>query len=164
MTKVPEKLTLTYNTSEGHQKVAEAVQAGYKEAGIDVSLTNLEWGTYLDKLAKGEIYFYRLGWIADYPSMDNFLYPLFHSSEKGNNNLGFYENPEVDKLLEEARKETDEEKRHELYAQAEKKILEDAVIIPIYFYTAARVVKPEVQNYNWNAMGLVDFSKIWLKK
>lgn len=161
---VPEKLTLTYNTSEGHQKVAEAIQAGYKEAGLNVSLTNLEWGTYLDKLSKGEIYFYRLGWIADYPSMDNFLYPLFHSSEKGNNNMSFYENPEVDKLLEEARKETNEEKRHELYAKAEKKVLEDAVIIPIYFYTAARVVKPEVQNYNWNAMGLVDFSKIWLKK
>ncbi len=163
-TEVPEELTLTYNTSEGHQKVAEAIQAGYKEAGINISLTNLEWGTYLDKLSKGELYFYRLGWIADDPSMDNFLYPLFHSSEKGNNNLSFYENPEVDKLLEEARRETNGEKRHELYAKAEKKVLEDAAIIPIYFYTAARVVKPEVQNYNWNAMGLVDFSKIWLKK
>lgn len=158
----PSEITLTYNTSEGHQKIAEAAQAGYKEAGINVKLVNIEWGTYLDRLSKGEIPFYRLGWIADYPSMDNFLYPLFHSSEKGNNNFCFYENKEVDKMLEDARKETDAEKRYERYAEVEKKILEDAPLVPIYFYTFARTVQPEVKNYNWNAMGLVNFGEIWL--
>lgn len=160
----PKEITLWYNTSEGHQKIAEALQAGYKEAGINVKLTNLEWGTYLDKLAKGEAEFWRLGWIADYPSMDNFLYPLFHSSEKGNNNFSFYDNKEVDKLLEDARKETDENKRFELYRQAEKKILEDAPIVPIYFYSFARVVQPEVKDYTISAMGFVNFDQIWLAK
>lgn len=159
----PKKITLAYNTSEGHQKIAEAAQAGYKEAGINVELVNIEWGTYLDRLSKGEYPFFRLGWIADYPSMDNFLYPLFHSSEKGNNNLCFYGNKEVDKLLEDARKETNAEKRYELYAEAEKKILEDAPLVPIYFYSYARVVQPEVENYSWSAMGLVNFDEIWLK-
>lgn len=158
----PKEITLWYNTSEGHQKIAEAAQAGYKKVGINVKLTNLEWGTYLDKVMKGECEFFRMGWIADYPSMDNFLYPLFHSSEKGNNNMTFYSNPEVDKLLEEARKETDEEKRHELYREAEKKILEDAPIVPIYFYQFARVVQPNVKNYHISAMGLVPFEQIWL--
>lgn len=158
----PKEITLWYNTSEGHQKIAEAAQAGYKKIGINVKLTNLEWGTYLDKVMKGECEFFRMGWIADYPSMDNFLYPLFHSSEKGNNNMTFYSNPEVDKLLEEARKETDEEKRHELYRKAEKMILEDAPIVPIYFYQFARVVQPQVKNYHISAMGLVPFNQIWL--
>lgn len=158
----PEKITLWYNTSEGHQKIAEALQAGYKDVGINVELTNLEWGTYLDKLAKGEAEFWRLGWLADYPSMDNFLYPLFHSSEKGNNNFCFYENPEVDKLLEQARQETDDQKRWEMYAEAERMILDDAPIVPIYFYTAARVVQPNVKNFVQSAMGLVNFDTIWL--
>ncbi|MCX7832222.1 MAG: ABC transporter substrate-binding protein [Actinobacteria bacterium] len=160
----PKEITLWYNTSEGHQKIAEAAQAGYKKVGINVKLTNLEWGTFLDKVMKGECDFFRMGWIADYPSMDNFLYPLFHSSEKGNNNMTFYSNPEVDKLLEEARKETNEEKRHELYRQAEKKILEDAPLVPIYFYQFARVVQPDVKNYHISAMGLVPFEQIWLAK
>lgn len=160
----PKEITLWYNTSEGHQKIAEAAQAGYKKVGINVKLTNLEWGTYLDKVMKGECEFFRMGWIADYPSMDNFLYPLFHSSEKGNNNMTFYSNPEVDKLLEEARKETNEEKRYELYREAEKKILEDAPIIPIYFYSYAHVVQPEVKNFVLSPMGLVNFDQIWLAK
>jgi len=160
----PAEITLWYNTSEGHQKIAEAAQAGYKKIGINVKLTNLEWGTYLDKVMKGECEFFRMGWIADYPSMDNFLYPLFHSSEKGNNNMTFYSNPEVDKLLEEARKETDDEKRYELYRKAEKMILEDAPIVPIYFYRYAIVVQPEVKNYVRSAMGLVPFEQIWLAK
>lgn len=160
----PKEITLWYNTSEGHQKIAEAAQAGYKKVGINVKLTNLEWGTYLDKVMKGECEFFRMGWIADYPSMDNFLYPLFHSSEKGNNNMTFYSNPEVDKLLEEARKETNEEKRYELYREAEKKILEDAPIVPIYFYQFARVVQPTVKNYHISAMGLVPFEQIWIAK
>jgi oligopeptide transport system substrate-binding protein len=158
----PAKITLWYNTSEGHQKIAEAAQAGYKEIGIPVELTNLEWGTYLDKVMKGECELFRMGWIADYPSMDNFLYPLFHSSEKGNNNMTFYSNPEVDKILEQARSETDDTKRHELYAQAEKMILDDAPIVPIYFYSFARVVQPNVKNYVWSPMGLVPYNKIWL--
>jgi peptide/nickel transport system substrate-binding protein/oligopeptide transport system substrate-binding protein len=160
----PKEITLWYNTSEGHQKIAEAAQAGYKKVGINVKLTNLEWGTYLDKVMKGECEFFRMGWIADYPSMDNFLYPLFHSSEKGNNNMTFYANPEVDKLLEEARKETDENKRYELYRKAEKMILDDAPIVPIYFYRYAIVVQPEVKNYVRSAMGLVPFEQIWLAK
>lgn len=158
----PAKITLWYNTSEGHQKIAEAAQAGYKEIGISVELTNLEWGTYLDKVMKGECELFRMGWIADYPSMDNFLYPLFHSSEKGNNNMTFYSNPEVDRILEQARSETDDTKRHELYAQAEKIILDDAPIVPIYFYSFARVVQPNVKNYIYSAMGLVPYNKIWL--
>lgn len=160
----PKEITLWYNTSEGHQKIAEAAQAGYKKAGLNVKLTNLEWGTYLDKVMKGECEFFRMGWIADYPSMDNFLYPLFHSSEKGNNNMTFYSNPEVDKLLEDARKETDAEKRHELYRKAEKMILDDAPIVPIYFYSYARVVQPTVKNFQLSSMGLVPFDKIWLAK
>lgn len=160
----PKKITLWYNTSEGHQKIAEVAQAGYKAVGINVELANLDWGAYLDKVSKSETEFFRMGWLADYPSMDNFLYPLFHSSEKGNNNMFFYGNPEVDKLLEDARKEVNDEKRYDLYAQAEKKILQDVPLVPIYFYKFARVVQPEVNGYHWSAMGLVNFDEVWLTK
>ena len=45
----------------------------------------------------------RSGWLADYPSMDNFLYPLYYSAQSGLNGYSFYNNPQVDKLLDQAR-------------------------------------------------------------
>ena len=72
-----------------------------------------------------------LGWMADYPAMDNFLYPLFHSSQIGANNYFFYDNPEVDRLIETARRTVDEKQRLDLYAQAEKIVLEDVARHPL---------------------------------
>jgi len=71
-----------------------------------MELEGYEWGTMLDKAKNGEITFYRLGWTADYPTMDNFLYPLFYSTAY--DNYGGYNNPEVDAMLMEARSIADE--------------------------------------------------------
>ena len=65
------EVTLNYNTDPGHQRIAEALAQGYKEAGFTVKLANYEWGAFNDKLFKGELEFWRSGWGADYPLMDN---------------------------------------------------------------------------------------------
>ena len=113
------------------------LQAGWQKAGIDVKLTNFEWGTFLDKLAKGNegsgSQLFRMGWSADYPSMDNFLYPLFQSA-MSNTMYTFYSNTQVDDLIEQARQTIDTAQRQNLYAQAEKMILTDMPAIPLYFY------------------------------
>ena len=67
--------TLSYNTDPGNQRIAEALAQGYEQSGFKVKISNYDWGTFLDKLSKGELEFWRLGWLADYPLMDNFLYP-----------------------------------------------------------------------------------------
>ena len=152
------QLTLGYNTDPGHQRIAEALIQGYKSAGLNVKAENFEWGTYLDKLSKGELDFWRLGWIADYPSMDNFIYPMFYSKEAGNNNSTFYKNPTVDRMLLQARAETDTTKRFDLYNRIQKLILSDAPEIPIYFYGTARVISPQVQNFKYDAMGIAHFA------
>ena len=77
-------LNYWFNTDAGHQKVAEVLQAGWKHVGINVTLSNFEWATFLDKTSKGQgsgSQLFRRGWIADYPSIDNVLYPLFQSSQ-----------------------------------------------------------------------------------
>ena len=152
------QLTLGYNTDQGHQRIAEALIQGYKAVGLNVKAENFEWGTYLDKLEKGEFSFWRLGWIADYPSMDNFIYPMFYSKEAGNNNVTFYNNPKVDQMLLKARAETDTAKRDQMYTQIEKVILADAPEIPIYFYGRAGVISPQAQNFLYDAMGIAHFN------
>lgn len=156
-----------YNTDEAHQKVAEVLQAGWKSVGIDVKLSNFEWGTYLDKLSNndkpGSPEVFRLGWVTDYPSMDGWVYPLFHSSQKGSNNYSFYDNPEVDKLMVDARSETDATKRQDMYAEAEQIVLKDVAVIPIYFYREFRVMNNRVQNQILNPMNFVDMWTVWVK-
>lgn len=155
-------LSYWYNTDEGHQKIAEAVQASWEAAGIKTELANFEWGTYLDKIKGDEHQLFRMGWGADYPSMDNFLFPLFQSSQApymGN----FYDNPEFDALLQEARGTADENARHELYAQAEKMALTDIPAVPIYFYQLYRVTNNRIGGFNKNSMDFTDMWKVWVK-
>jgi peptide/nickel transport system substrate-binding protein/oligopeptide transport system substrate-binding protein len=158
-----------YNTDEGHQKIAEVLQAGWSEAGLDVELSNFEWGTFNDMLAdSGEggpdsAQVFRMGWIADYPSLDNFLYPLFHSSQQGAYNTSFYDNPEFDALLAQARQTTDEAQRHNLYLQAEKLMLTDVPCIPIYYYRSFRVTNNRIANFSRDAQGFTDMWTLWEK-
>jgi ABC-type oligopeptide transport system substrate-binding subunit len=88
---------------------------------------------------------YSAGWAADYPDPEDFLDKLFHS-ESAQNEQG-YSDPEVDRLLEEAREEDDFEARKSLYKQVEQKILDDAIIIPDFWPVEHLLVKPCVQGW-----------------
>lgn len=154
-----------YNTDPGHQKIAEALQAGWANVGIKVNLNNFEWGTFLSKLQQGtQDQLFRMGWIADYPSMDNFLYPLFQSEQAKTGSYTFYSNPQFDQLLVQARSTVDDTQRHNLYAQAEKIMLTDAPIVPLYFYRDYRITNVKrVGGVSINPMYFVDMWKVWVK-
>ena len=151
-----------YNTDEGHQKIAEACQASWEAAGIKTELSNFEWGTFLDKVKGTDHQLFRMGWLADYPSMDNFLFPLFQSSQAPYMGT-FYNNPEFDALLQEARGTADEAARHDLYAEAEKMALTEIPAIPIYFYQDFRVTNNRIGGFQHNSMGFTDMWKVWVE-
>lgn len=155
-------LKLGYNTGAGHEKIAEAIQADAAKIGIKIEVEGYEWGTMLEKAKAGEIIFYRLGWQADYPTMDNFLYPLFYS--KSSDNYSDYNNPEVDKLLLEARSTTDKAQREAKYQEVEKMILKDAAFAPIYFYGTRRIIQPYVKGFILDNMENYSLAKVWLDK
>ena len=98
--------------------------------GIEVEVLQTEFATYLQDLVKRRFEMFEIGWIADYPDPENFLDLLFHS--ESSNNHTSYSNPEVDKLLEEARVEPDQARRFQLYSQVEQMILDDAPWIPLW--------------------------------
>ncbi len=149
------KISLMFNTGEGHQRIAEALQGMWKDVlGINVSLTNQEWKVFL-KTVKGADtpQIYRSGWNLDYPDANNFDREVVASG--GNDNpvdangkpIGglFWKDANYEKLIAEAAVEQDPAKRIEMYAQAEKILVwDDAVVIPIYWYTAVSVTKPYV--------------------
>ena len=116
----------------------------------------------LEKAQKGELVFYRLSWAGDYPTMDNFLFPLFYSGSS--DNYGQYNNPEVDELLLEARSTLDKDERIAKYREVENIILNDCAFVNIYWPGIGRIIQPYVKGFVLNNMGYYDLSKVWLEK
>jgi oligopeptide transport system substrate-binding protein len=138
------EITLMHNESTGHARIAEAIQQMWKEnLGADVNIVTQEWGVYLETLDQDSPQVWRLGWCDDYPDASNFAKDVFRSDSANNNTEWVSER--FDELVDQAARETDLEVRKELYAEAEKILVEDdAAIIPIYWYTDVQLTKPYV--------------------
>ena len=122
------------------------LQMWVKNLGIEVEFQQTEFATFLKDLNKRRFQMFDIGWIADYPDPENFLDILFHS--QSSNNHTNYSNPQVDSLLEQARIETNETTRYQLYNQIEQLIIDDAPWVPLW-YSGERyvLVKPNVHDY-----------------
>jgi oligopeptide transport system substrate-binding protein len=123
-----------------------------QELGVEVEIQQVEWATYLQDLNQHKFQAYAgLGWEADYPDPQDFLDILFHTESSLNH--GMYSNPEADAILEEARTETDVERRVELYQQAEDLIVQDGAWLPLW-YSGERyvLIKDYVQDYRVTPM------------
>ncbi|MGB9856710.1 MAG: ABC transporter substrate-binding protein [Dictyoglomaceae bacterium] len=162
------EITIYYNTSKAHQRIMEAIQANLAEIGIKAKLQNYDWAVYLDLLDKGELPVYRLGWVADYIDPDNFLWVLFNSKNFGEaGNHSFYKNPKVDELTDKARKFSNWKLRVKYYNEAEKLILEDMPVVPIYYYVSQPIYQPWVHGLYVDPLtGLsgVRYRVVWLSK
>jgi oligopeptide transport system substrate-binding protein len=151
LTKDKLDLTLMFNTSSGHQKIAEAIQQMWKDnLGLDVKVVNQEWKVYLvttkDPTATPQIF--RMGWCMDYPDANNWDKDVaaFGGSQNPREGGGFnWKNDEYEALVAQAAAELDPAKRTELYAQAEDILVnKDAVMAPLYWYTNLDLTKPYV--------------------
>lgn len=133
-------ITLWYNTNEMHQLIAQYVQSAFRKIGVNVQLKSIDWPAYLKACDNFEPDMFRMGWVADIPDADNFLYILLNTAQKGapGNHSG-YTNPEFDRLTNEARLISDEERRIELYRRADRLATEDACWI-LLMYPMQRIL------------------------
>ncbi len=124
--------TIWTNDNKERQNLAEVVQSQLKGIGINLEIKVVEWGAYLEGTAKGEHDMFILGWSNMTGDADYNQYFLFHTEAQGNpGNRSFYSNPEVDKLIDKGRQESDPEKRKEIYAKSQEIELQDAPIVLI---------------------------------
>lgn len=130
---------ILYNTSAGHKRIAEYVQAQWKtNLGIDVTLVNQEWGTYLDTRSQSHDFdIARAGWIADYLDPSTFS-DMWTTGQTQND--GLYSNKKYDELIEKARIQTGAERMKTLMAAEDVLINQDAAILPFYFYTTQNMI------------------------
>ena len=148
----PLEVEIRYNTMESHKKIASAIANMWKTTlGADVTLINEEWKVFLQNVSEREVTeVYRAGWVGDYDDPYTFL-ELLHS-EFGINGAG-YDNPRYDALLEKASRTAGGEERRRLLREAEALLLSEHPVIPIFFGTSKKLIKPYVEGYVGNPMG-----------
>lgn len=147
----PLEVEILYNTEESHRAIAVAIAAMWQQVlGVRTTITNQEWKVYLDtRRQKIDTQTFRAGWIGDYNDANTFASLLLSTSQL--NDFG-YANPRYDALLALAAGEGDLATRAKYLEEAERLLLEDLPIMPIYFYVTTRLVKPWVAGYESNIM------------
>jgi peptide/nickel transport system substrate-binding protein/oligopeptide transport system substrate-binding protein len=150
-------------TAATAQEELEAIKRDLQHIGVTVVLHTADnWQQFTRLLGKRPGAMYRYAWYADFPDPDNFLYTLFHSQSA--TNYANYKNPEVDRLLEQARQEVDDFARFQLYRQAEALIVADAPTVNLVYDTLELLFQPYVHGIELNALGepYIPMQKIWL--
>ncbi|TLY91439.1 MAG: peptide ABC transporter substrate-binding protein [Gammaproteobacteria bacterium] len=149
----PLTFELRYNSGEVHTKLAVAIASMWREAlGADVRLTQVEFKSLLQDIDRGDVEMFRSSWVGDYN--DAYTFAQYLKSDFGVN-LPHYASAAYDALLTRAAAETDRARRRALLEQAERLMLLDHPLIPLYFYVNKHLVKPEVQGWYDNVMNVV---------
>lgn len=156
------RLEILTNTHEAHQAIAELIRKQWqRELGITVKTRNEEWGAYNTSMRQGKYDLARRGWISDYSDPNTFLDMFTTTSEQ--NSTG-WSNAQYDELVDSAATEPDPEKRFRLLEQAERILLEDLPLIPIYTYVSKNLVKPYVRGFYNNVRDEHPVSDMWIDR
>ena len=182
----PAAITYLYNTGSGHQAIAEYCQGAWAQAGVDVSLENQEWATFLNTRKDGNYTVARNGWLGDFNDPISFL--DMWTTESGNNDVQFgrdahkdvaiysmdltpygYEKVEngtwaetYDKLIGYIKTEVDQDKRFGMMHVAEDILMETGCLTPIYYYTDIYMLSDKISGFYCSPLGYKFFQNTTL--
>lgn len=140
------RIDMLYPTSDNGKVIAVAIQEMWRsELGIDIQLVNQEWKVYLDSMNTLDYDLAISSWIGDYADPNTFL-DMFET-DNGNNRTG-WSNAEFDRLLAESGATRDPAERFALFQKMESILVEEAPMLPVYFYTNAYLLDPSVKGWN----------------
>ena len=152
--RAPGPIELRYNTGDLHTAIAVAVASMWKDAlGLETRLHGEEFKVLLQDIDRGDVtQAFRASWVADYDDAYNFLQLLRTGFGI---NLPRYSNPHYDQLLDQANAQTDPLQRRAGLEEAERVMLADQPLIPLYFYVNKHLVKPRVRGWRDNVMNII---------
>jgi len=147
----PLRIEIRYNTSENNKKVALAIASLWKQVlGAQATLVNEEWKVFLQNRSQRVLtQVFRAGWVGDYADPYSFL--QMFASDHGQNDYGF-SNTLYDSLLQEIAEERIPARRRRLMQEAERILLEEFPIVPIYTYVTKRLVDQHLMGWENNVM------------
>jgi oligopeptide transport system substrate-binding protein len=158
----PLRFELRYNTGEIHAELAIAIASMWQQAlGAQVTLRAEEFGSLMQDIDRGDVQMFRSSWSGDYN--DAYTFAQYFKSDFGIN-LPHYRNPAYDALVDRAAEGIDPRRRRALLEQAERLMLQDQPVIPIYFYVSKHLVKPRVLGWYGNIMNVTYSRDLGLRR
>ncbi|GAA0620854.1 ABC transporter substrate-binding protein [Sporichthya brevicatena] len=158
-------MTLAYNGGGNHEVWTEAVCNSIRSVlGVEcIAKGSVDFASFRSAIeAKEQKGMFRTGWQMDYPSIENFLEPIYKTNASSND--GNYSNKEFDKLLNDAAAAASEEEGYALYQQAEALLAEDMPAIPLWYGAAIHGHSNKVTNVKVTVFGTYDFSSVTVIK
>ena len=159
-----DKITLSYNADAAHKEWTEAVCNSVKNSlGVDCVATGVvDFATFRKEIGEKKMKgMFRTGWQMDYPSIENFLAPIFKTGSSSND--GDYSNPAFDKLLVEAAAAPDGASANAKYQEAEALLAVDMPSIPMWYGKTTMGWSDKVTGVKITAFGTIDFSSVATK-
>jgi ABC-type oligopeptide transport system substrate-binding subunit len=156
-------IPIQFNADSGHEPVVQIMIDNLAAVGIEAEADPRDAETYFTELAEGDCVVCRAGWFADYPTYDNFMFDLFHSSALDGNNFGFT-NDEFDALVEEAKQTVDSDEQAALFQEAESVLLNDQIgAIPLNWYRGDYAYNADrIANFPQTNFGLILWEQVAL--
>jgi oligopeptide transport system substrate-binding protein len=154
------RIDLEFTKGDPHGRVAASVADDLRAVGLRVKVRGFSFPAYVQRLGGPEQDVFRYGWLAEYPSPDAFLSPLFDSASADNHS--HFDSPRVDRLLDEAHATRAESKRLQLYRAAERAILKGVAVAPIGSFVSHWAARPEVQGIVFDVFGGFDAAGVSL--
>jgi len=148
---------IVLSTTSSYIDLCEYIQNQLTDIGLNVRVEVNPASTHRQMVANSKLHFFRGSWIADYPDAENYL-SLFYGnnfSPNGPNYTHFYD-PNYDKLYEQALSETNDSLRALLYQRMDKIIVENAVVVPLYYDRVLRFTRRNISGFSSNAMNLLN--------
>ena len=142
------ELRLLQDDRNENLEVTQLVVSSLAQIGIKVKLCPMEWGVYTSRINEGEFDMYYRSWLADYTDAENFLFPLFHSSQAGSaGNRPRYSIEKVDEMIERAQGMIDENKRLALYRKIQRRVVNDCAYAFLFHKLERVVIQPWLKNF-----------------
>ena len=153
-------ITMKTSTDENTRLMVAVMQQQLRQAGIALDIRSFEFATFFSDVQHGAFQMYSLRWIGGNEDPDIFEY-VFHSAKFPPNgaNRGYFADPRVDALIDQARQELDQNTRKQLYAEIQRTLADQLPYINLWYYDNVLVHSKRVRNLTLNPSGNYDFLK-----
>lgn len=162
----PRELTYVTISDSFDIEAAQVLQQQLARIGVRFRIRAQGWPAYLAETSRRKtVAFGADGWSADFPDPSDFFEPLFATraiSEEESQNRAFYSNPRLDALLDDARRETSQERRFAMYRQAEQIVLDDAPWALIYTKRWFELWHPYLHGYQIHPAHSEHLAFVWI--
>lgn len=153
--------TIKLQTIAIYADMASFIAKQLEESGIPVQVEVVQKALLLTMTSSSTTAFFRASWIADYPDAENYL-SVFYSKNPAPPNYTRYKSAAFDAAFEQAIQEDNDSIRYKLYQQADKIMIEDAPVVPLWYDKVVRLVQPNVKGFNPNALNLLELRRVKL--